>query len=168
MANSVGERAREDAEAEKARSIDRNLMIESQGIGRELSIHTGKPALVREICRRRRLKQKSEYAAEHTQKDNDLTFGFSRITSIEFIGVDMRKEILYDDEEYERFAARLEALSRQIPAYVDFHEYSAFEGEPEDVPKEYLGMFRSPRKDLKIEHDAEWIRSLWQDETETS
>lgn len=166
MANSVGERARQEAEAEKTRSMDRDLELQSQGVGKELSVHTGKPALVREIVKKRRLKRRMEYAAEQTHKDNDLAFGFSKVDSIELVGMISRREIEFDDEEYERFAARLEALARQIPWFMDFHEKSAFEGEPEDVPKEYLGMFRSPRKDLKIEHDTDWLRALWNDDLE--
>lgn len=181
MANSVGERARQDAEAAKGRSLDRNLSAEVQGLGQEFNIHTGRPALVREICRKRRLRKKQDWAEEHTQVDNDLAFGrveaaakpektvslrFYRVESIELIGIRFNKEIYYDDEEYQRFQERLRALADQVPQYVDIHETSVFDvllGTPKDVPMEHLGVFRAPHRDLKIERDWEWVKALWRD-----
>lgn len=179
MATSVGERARQDAEAAKGRSLDRNLNAEVQGLGQEFNIHTGRPAMVREICRKRRLQKKSDWVEEHTQVDADLAFGraekmekksggicFSRVESIELVGVQMNKEILYDDEEYQRFQERLQALASQIPQFIDIHEASIFDvllDAPKDVPLEHLGVFHAPHRDLKTEREWEWARALWRD-----
>lgn len=142
MAKSVGERTKQEANAKKARFLDRNLHAETQGAGVDIDMTTGKPLKMGATRRNKRVDKKAHQeeridAMQDTQ--NQPKSSWSHVESMSIIGL-----LVEDESDIDDLMDRLAALREQIPDLFDIHDESLFDKLVNvAVPEKYVDVFKA-------------------------
>ena len=145
MAKSIGERTKQEANAKKARFVDSNLHAETQGMGVDIDLATGKPLKMGNIRRNKRVDKKA-HQAEHIEAMQDASDSqnkdrvtWNRVESISIIGL-----LADDDSDIDEMMDRLSALREQIPDLFDIHDENLFDKLVNvAVPEHYVDLFKT-------------------------
>ncbi len=145
MATSVGERAKQDADAHASRFMARDLKILAMGMGDLKSVHTGKPIVMASHHRRRRVDRHENKVERMTHFEEKDIFGnaWRSVDRISFVG------LLHSQEYYDHIMEWLDALDMSIPVLQDFHDTNLFDRlNVASIPVSSLGRMGSPLKDF--------------------
>ena len=143
MAKSIGERTKQEANAKKARFVDSNLHAETQGMGVDIDLATGKPLKMGNIRRNKRVDKKA-HIEERKDAMNDANnpenkATWNHVESISIIGL-----LADDDSDIDEMMDRLSALREQIPDLFDIHDENLFDKLVNvAVPEKYVDVFKT-------------------------
>lgn len=151
MAKSVGERTKQEANAKKARFLDRNLSAETQGTGVDIDMTTGKPLKMGATRRNKRVDKKAhqEERIDAIQDPQSPTkSSWSHVESMSIIGM-----LVEDESDIDDLMDRLSALREQIPDLFDIHDENLFDKLVNiAVPEKYVDLFKAMYEEQHLKH----------------
>jgi len=154
MSKSVGERTKQEANAKKARFVDRGLSLETQGLGVDIDMATGKPLKMGTVRRNQRVDKKASHeeridtATDNADPQSKDKATWNHVESISIIGL-----LADDDSDIDDLMDRLAMLREQIPDLFDIHDENLFDKLVNiAVPEKYIDLFTALFEEQKTKH----------------